>query len=124
MKFDIRTVEKSSKINGFQERRLHEAPLISSQPRYDRFDTSPYLSNPDEGFNALFNCRTGQAPLCPVAVPEISCSLNAHEISTAASPIRALHPPPAALANGATSIPLRIYQIPMKDSMRYSIVIL
>ncbi len=38
--FSYRTHEKPSKIKGFQLWSFHEAILISSQPRYDRFDTS------------------------------------------------------------------------------------
>ena len=47
-------------------------------------------------------------PLCPVAVPEICCSLSARQISTAATRPCSLFPPPAALAGLPTSIRFRI----------------
>ena len=36
--------ENPSKIKGFRRRSYREATTISSQPRYDHFDTSPYMS--------------------------------------------------------------------------------
>ncbi len=42
--FSFRTLRKPSKIKGSGERRVHKGHTISSQPRYDHFDTSPCLS--------------------------------------------------------------------------------
>ena len=64
-----------------------------------------------KGFEPLWRCRLTvfkTAPLCPVAVPEIFCSLIARKISTAATPYCSLHPPQAALANVPTSVSLRM----------------
>ena len=84
--------------------RAREDYLISSQGRYDHFDTLPY------GFVWLSeNFRyTVAGPLCPVAVPKICCSLTHRQILTAATPFCSLHPPPAALANVPTSIRFHI----------------
>ena len=81
--------------------------LISSQGRYDHFDTYPYMLNP-VAREKLHYSAFESGPLCPVAVPEIFCLLFAHKISTAATPFCSLHPPQAALANVPTSIPIRI----------------
>ena len=48
------------------------------------------------------------APLRPVAVPEIFCSLSAHKISTTATPYCSLFPPLAALTNVPTSVTLHM----------------
>ena len=84
--------------------RAREDYLISSQGRYDHFDTLPY------GFVWLSeNFRyTMVGPLCPVAVPKICCSLSLRQILTAATPFCSLYPPPAALANIPTSIRFRM----------------
>lgn len=42
MIFGFRSLRKPSKIKGSGVRRVHKGHTISSQPRYDRFDTSPY----------------------------------------------------------------------------------
>ena len=47
--------------------------LISSQPRYDHFDNSPYSVVHKI---LLYGRLPAGAPLCPVAVPEIFCSLT------------------------------------------------
>ena len=39
----FKTPEKPRKIKGFQLRSYRIATTISSQPRYDHFDTSPYF---------------------------------------------------------------------------------
>ncbi len=41
----LRIPEKPRKIKGFRNRGFPIATTISSQPRYDRFDTSPYMFN-------------------------------------------------------------------------------
>ena len=38
----LKIPEKPRKIKGFQSRSYRKATTISSQPRYDHFDTSPY----------------------------------------------------------------------------------
>jgi len=53
--------------------------IISSQPRYDHFDTSPDLFNSRRNAATVRYYRSGAAPLCPVAVPEILCSLFASQ---------------------------------------------
>ena len=52
--------------------------LISSQPRYDHFDTSPFMAILNLRFAFLYLIH-GAAPLCPVAVPKILCSLFASQ---------------------------------------------
>ena len=45
--YDLKKVRKNEKIRGnrrFYERSFQTAMTISSQPRYDHFDTLPYLS--------------------------------------------------------------------------------
>ena len=42
MIFGFRSLRKPSKIKGSGPRRVHKGHTISSQPRYDLFDTSPY----------------------------------------------------------------------------------
>ena len=46
--------------------------LISSQPRYDHFDISPYMIKLKTSL--IFVVILRGAPLCPIAVPEIFCS--------------------------------------------------
>ena len=112
--------------------------LISSQPRYDHFDTSAYykivkfesllvlpfqkysrfvhVAQPrfkTPYFRYTFRKNSYQLflltyPLCPVAVPKICCSLVLRQILTAATPYASLHHPPGALGNVPTSIPLQI----------------
>ena len=40
----LRIPEKTRKIKGFRSGSYRVATTISSQPRYDHFDTSPYIS--------------------------------------------------------------------------------
>ena len=59
--------------------RARERKLISSQPRYDHFDISPYmLSSVWSKTNYSIFIERG-APLCPARVPEIFCSLFASQ---------------------------------------------
>ena len=44
MIFGIRFLRKPNEIKGSGVRRVHKGDTISSQPRYDHFDTSPCLS--------------------------------------------------------------------------------
>ena len=122
----------------FRRTKLPKLPNISSQPRYDHFDTaaySIYLRQKQKpgcqpryvllqqrlclrGFHrspialllpllfARFFRHRRRSQTSPVAVPEIFRSLSAHKISTAATPFCSLLPPPAALANVPTLIPL------------------
>ena len=46
----LKTPEKPRKIKGFRSGSYRMATTISSQPRYDRFDTSPYLSLSRPGY--------------------------------------------------------------------------
>ena len=86
--------------------------LISSQPRYDRFDTAAYLLNSHRSINAKFHYSLSAVMRGPV----MSCcgtrnfllGFCLHKISTAVTPFCSLHPPPAALANVPTSITLRM----------------
>ena len=81
---------------------------VSSQPRYDHFDTSPYMLNSYLSITNYSIFIERGAPLCPVAVPEKIFVLERRIFSTAATPFCSLHLPPAALANVPTSIRLRI----------------
>ena len=81
--------------------------LISSQPRYDHFDTSPCI-------NLLIYCPKRDfesAPLCPVAVPEILCSLFASQNFDRCHSLSSLFLPLAALASLPTSIRLQIISV-------------
>ena len=78
--------------NGFRDRPV----MTASIPLH-------ICETPGRGDRLLID---GAAPLCPVAVPEILCSLAARRISTAATPYCSLYPPQAALANVPASIPL------------------
>ena len=59
----LKIPEKPRKIKGFRNGGYRIATTISSQPRYDHFDTSPYLSTaalPEKserttGENRIFN---------------------------------------------------------------------
>ena len=56
--------EKPRKIKGFRSGGYRIATTISSQPRYDHFDTSPYILTRHTEINAIFSCiripvRTG-----------------------------------------------------------------
>ena len=78
--------------------------LISSQPRYDHFDTSPCKKYSVFGENNRISSQPRYVPLrCPKFVIRY-----AHQILTAATPFCSLHLPPAALANVPTSISLRM----------------
>ena len=49
--------------------RYREVQLISSQSRYDHFDTTPYMLNSRRSVtNYSIFLLTGRVPLCPVAV--------------------------------------------------------
>ena len=86
--------------------------LISSQPRYDRFDTAAYLLNSRRSVDLLFYSSFSAVMRGPV----MSCCgarnfllvFRLRKISTAATPFCSLYPPPAALANVPASIPLHI----------------
>ena len=70
--------------------------LISSQPRYDHFDTAAYvLYKRDENLYG-----SSSAPLCPVAVPEMNIAI-AQSFRPLPPPFCSLHPQKAALANVA-----------------------
>ena len=60
----FRIPEKPRKIKGFRNGGFPIATTISSQPRYDHFDTSPYMLTRHTEINAIFSCiripvRTG-----------------------------------------------------------------
>ena len=46
----LKIPEKPCKIKGFQSRSYRKATTISSQPRYDHFDTSPHCIFNFQGF--------------------------------------------------------------------------
>ena len=72
--------------------------LISSQPRYDHFDTSPYMIKLK--VSLIFVCyRTGLPVMSCCGSPKFVVRQPAHQISTAATPFCSLHLPLAALAN-------------------------
>ena len=97
--------------------RCHSFLLAASAPggarKRPRFGNPPCMLTPSREVTTICNCLRslvhGAAPSCPVAVPEIFCSLTARMISTAATPFCSLHPPPAALANVPASVTLQIY---------------
>ncbi len=83
---------------------------LSSQSRYDHFDTSPYIPT---CFHRVFSYSffaKRDVPLCPVAVSRNFSMHFRAKISTAATPFCSLLLPPAALTNVPSSILLRIYQ--------------
>ena len=82
--------------------------LISSQPRYDHFDTSAYMIK--LGKSLIFVVYPAGSPrYAPLRFPKFQARLSLREISTAAAPYCSLDLPPAALANVPTSIRLHIY---------------
>ena len=80
--------------------------LISSQPRYDHFDISPYIIKLKASL--IFVSYSAGGPVMSCCGARNFLIAFALKISTAATPFCSLHLPPAALANVPTSISLHI----------------
>ena len=76
--FDF-NVLKPRQIKGFVRTKPPKLRRISSQPRYDHFDTSPSMLNPVLEYNDYSIFIERGAPLCPARVPEIFRSLFASQ---------------------------------------------
>ena len=81
--------------------------LISSQPRYDHFDISPYMIKLK--MSLIFVIYLAGRPVMSCCGAQNLLLAFARKILTAATPFCSLNLPPAALANVPTSISLQVY---------------
>ena len=83
---------------------------ISSQPRYDHFDTAAYSI--DFSFLLFWElCAAGAPRYVLPGYPKFFACFSLRRISTSGTPFCSLFPPQAAVANVPTSIPLHILLI-------------
>ena len=101
--------QKPCNIKDFAVKTYQITSSISSQPRYDRFDTAPYILHCLRRYNlvVLFD-RHGASPVMSCCGAQNLLLAYARQILTAATPYASLYPPQAALGNGSASIPLHM----------------
>ena len=89
---------KTARLKAFWKIDFRLAKKISSQPRYDHFDTSPSMLNPVLEYNdySIFH-RTGRPAFVRLRCPKKSAHPWVFDFFDRCTQISSLHPPQAAL---------------------------